>query len=263
VAWFMGIDIGSGTSKGVVTKDGKLLAYHLLPSGVNYRAAAQELREELLTKAGLSSEDIAYTVATGYGGSNTPFASLQVADLPCCARGMSSIFPSVRTIIDVGEQSSQVIRLSEEGRVTNFAVSEKCAAGSGRFLKVIANVLRIDLKDVGPLSLRSKNPVTFTTGCAVFGESEAISRVAEGISKEDILAGVHKALADKISTLIDRVGLEQQCAISGGGGLDVGLIKRVEEKLGIQLLVPPQPQIITALGAAIMAEEREGIIAPH
>ncbi len=262
MAWFMGIDIGSGASKGVITRDGKLLAYHVLPSGTNYRVAAQKLREELLAKVGLSSGDIVYTVATGYGASSIPFTSQQVADLLCCARGMSSIFPSVRTVIDVGEQSSQVIRLSEEGRVTNFVVSEKCAAGSGRFLKIIANVLRIDLKDVGTLSLKSKNPVTFTTGCAVFGESEAISRVAEGISKEDILAGVHKALANKISSLIDRVGLEQRCAISGGGGLDIGLIKRVEEKLEIQLLVPPQPQIITALGAAIVAEEKEKVVTP-
>jgi len=157
--------------------------------------------------------------------------------------------------------SSQVIRLKEGGQVINFVVSEKCAAGSGRFLEVIANVLRIDLKDIGPLSLKSKNPITFTTGCAVFGESEAISRVSEGISKEDILAGVHKALANKISTLIDRIGVEEQWAISGGGGLNVGLIKSVEERLGIQLLVPPQPQIITALGAAIMAEARGGLIA--
>ncbi len=262
MAWFMGIDIGSGTSKGVITKDGELLIYHLLPSGANYRIAAQRLREELLAKVGLIPEDIASTVVTGYGAGSVPFCGREVADLRCCARGISTIFPSVRTVIDMGEQSSQVIRLSEGGQVTDFVVSEKCAAGSGRFLNIIANVLRIDLKDIGPLSLRSKNPVTFTTGCAVFGESEAVSRVAEGISKEDILAGVHKALADKISALIDRVGLEEQCAISGGGGLDVGLIKNVEEKLGIQLLVPPQPQIITALGAAIMAEESQRLAAP-
>jgi predicted CoA-substrate-specific enzyme activase len=148
-----------------------------------------------------------------------------------------------------------VIQLSEKGQVINFAVSEKCATGSGRFLDVITNVLQLELKDIGHLSLKSENPVTFTTGCAVFGESETVSRVAEGISKEDILAGVHKALADKISTLVSKVRLEEPCAISGGGGLNVGLIKRVEEKLGVQLLVPPQPQFVTVLGAAIIAEE--------
>jgi len=259
--WFMGIDIGSGTSKGVIIKDGKPVAYHLLPSKANYRAAAQKLSEELLAKVGLSPQDITYTIATGYGAASVPFSNQQVADIRCCAKGISSLFPSVRTVIDVQEMSSQVIRLDEEGQVTNFVVSEKCAAGSGRFLKIIANVLRIDLNDIGPLSLKSKNPITFTTGCAVFGESEAISRVSEGMSKEDILAGVHKALANKISTLIDRVGLEEQCAISGGGGLNVGLIKSVEEKLGVQLLVPLQPQLVTALGAAIMAQERERLVA--
>ena len=160
-------------------------------------------------------------------------------------------------------QSSQVIRLNESGQVINFVVSEKCAAGSGRFLEVIANVLQIDLEDIGPLSLKSKNPITFTTNCAVFGESEAISRVSEGVSREDILAGVHRALGDKISALINRVGLEKDCAISGGGALDTGLIKNVEEKLRIQLLVPPQPQFVTALGAAIIAEEKEKLGTSH
>ncbi len=255
MAYFMGIDIGSGASKGVVTRDGELLACHLLPSGVNYRVAADKLRVELLARTKLSPEDIAGTVATGQGAANVPFSHQQVTDIRCCARGINRVFPSVRTVIDVQAQSSQVIRLSESGQVTNFAVSEKCAAGSGRFLEVIANVLQVELEAIGPLSLKSRNPVTFTTGCAVFGESEAISRVAEGNAKEDILAGVHKALADKISALMERVGLEADCAISGGGGLDVGLIKSIGEKLEVELLVPPQPRIITALGAAIMAEE--------
>jgi len=262
MAWFMGIDIGSGTSKGVITKDGKMLAYHLLPSGANYREVAQKLREALLAQAGLSPEDITCTVATGQGADSVFFSKQKVDSIRCCARGINSIFPSARTVIDIGEQSSQVIRLSEEGHVINFVISERCAAGSGRFLNIIANVLRIDLKDIGPLSLKSKEPVTFTTGCAVFGESEAISRVAEGNTKEDILAGVHKALANKISTLVERVGLERECAISGGGGLDIGLIKSVEEKIGVKLLVPPQPQIVTALGAAIMAQEGGRLVAP-
>ena len=255
MAWFMGVDIGSGNSKGVIIKDGELLAYHLLPTGVDYRGISQKLRKELLVKVDLSPEDIVSTVATGHGADSVPFSSHQVDDIRCCARGISSVFPSVRTIIDVQRMSSQVIRLSDEAKVINFVVSEKCAAGSGHFLDIIANVLRINLEDVGPLSLESKNPVVFTTGCAVFGESEAISRVSEGASKEDILSGVHKALANKISTLVDRVGLESDCAISGGGALNVGLVKSVEEKLGVRLLVPPQPQFINALGAAIMAKE--------
>ncbi len=261
MAWFMGIDIGSKTTKGVIIKDGKLVAHHLLTSGINYGVAAQKLREELLAKAELSANDINYTAATGQGSGNVSFCNQQFTDTRCCARGINSIFPSARTIIDVQALSSQIIRLSENGQVINFAVSEKCAAGSGRFLEVMANVLQIDLEDIGPLSLKSRKPVTFTTSCTVFGESEAISRVAEGIAKEDILAGVHQALANKISALINRVGLEKVCAISGGGGLDAGLIKNIEEKLGVKLLVPPHPRIVTALGAAIMAEDMKKTLA--
>jgi len=260
--YFMGIDIGSGSSKGVITEDGKLLTYNLLPSGVNYRTVSQQLRDELMEKAGLSPEDITCIVATGQGSANVPFSDQQITDIRCCARGINSIFPSVRTVIDVQGQSSQVIRLNEKGQVVNFVISEKCAAGSGRFIDVIANVLQLELEDIGPLSLKSDNPVVFTTACAVFGESEAVSRVSEGIAKEDILAGVHQALAEKLASLVERVGLEEQCAISGGGGLNIGLIRRLEEKLGVELLVPPRPQFVTALGAAILAEEISGAKEP-
>jgi len=252
--WCLGIDIGSVTSKGVITRDGEIEVYNILTSGINYGVTSRKLREELLANAGLREEEITRTVTTGHGAGVIPFTAQHVTGVQCCARGINYIFPSVRTVIDVQGQSSQVIQVDEKGQVTNFAINEACASGSGCFIDVIANVLQLELKDVGPLSLSSEKPVTFTTGCAVFGESEAISRVAEGVPREDILAGVHKALADRISALIDRIGLKEPCAVSGGGGLNIGIIKRIEE-LGIQLLVPPQPQIINALGAAIIAEE--------
>jgi predicted CoA-substrate-specific enzyme activase len=252
---FMGIDIGSCTSKGVVTENGTPSVYHILQSGINYRQVARTLRDELLEKANLKQEQISCTVTTGHGGDEIPFSDRQVADMRCCARGINRIFPAARTVIDVQAQFTQIIKISEKGQVVNFVVSEKCAAGSGSFLDIVANVLQIELDEVGPLSLKSENPVAFTTGCAVFGESEAVSRVAEGALKEDILAGIHKALAEKIASLVDRVGLEEKCVISGGGGLNIGLIRKIEESLGISLLVPPQPQIVNAYGAAIIAEE--------
>lgn len=256
MSWCMGIDIGSATSKGVVISDGgKVKAYHMLASGVNYQTTAQRLREELLAGATLLPDDIGCTVTTGRGSGIIPFSDRHVADILCCGRGINHVLPAARTVIDVQEQSSQVIKLDEKGRVINFAINEMCAGGSGYFLKVVANVLQVDLEDVGPVSLKSKNPVTFTTGCAVFGESEAISRAAEGIQKEDILGGVHKALAETIMALVKKIGIEKPCAISGGGGLNIGLIKRLDEYC-IQLLVPPQPQIVNALGAAIFAVEQ-------
>lgn len=253
MAWYMGIDIGSLYSKGVITKDSELLAHYVVLSGINYKATAEKIRDELLAKANITQSDISDTVATGSGAGNVHFASQKVSDLVCIARGIHSIFPDSRTVIDVAAQSSKVIRIDAKGLVINFTVSERCAAGSGRFVEVIANVLRIDLKDFGPLSLKSTNPVSFSTGCAVFGESEAITRVAEGITKEDIAAGVNKALADKIISMVKKVVLEAPCAICGGGALNIGIVKTLEQELKIQLLVPAQPQIITALGAATLA----------
>ncbi|MFC2038777.1 acyl-CoA dehydratase activase [Chloroflexota bacterium] len=255
MAFFMGVDIGSVTTKGVITGDSRPDVGHIIHSGGNYRLAAEKLRQELLEKAGLNSADIDRTVITGSGGGNITFGDHTVADLRCCAKGIHRLFPEAGIVLDVQGQYSQVISLGDDGRLINFAVSEKCASGSGRFLEIIANVLRINIEDLGPLSLESENPVAFSTGCAVFGESEAVSRVAEGIPKEDIIAGVHLALAGKISSLVDRVGFTGKPAISGGGGLDTGLIKAIEKKLGTELLVPGQPRLVNALGAAIIAGE--------
>ena len=253
MSWFMGIDIGSAYSKGVIIKDFQLVASHIIISGANYRTSAEAIRTELIRKANLTQDDIANTVATGSGADNVYFANQKANDIVCTARGINNVFPQARTVIDVASQSTRVIGLNEDGIVTNFTVSEKCAAGSGRFIEVIANVLRIDLSDFSPLAARSKNPITFSTGCAVFGESEAITRVSEGIPKEDIAAGVNKALASKISSLVKKLKLEEPCAICGGGALNTTLVKTIEGELYTNLLVPPYPQIITALGAAIIA----------
>jgi len=251
--WFMGIDIGSAYSKGVIIKDFELVASHIIISGANYRTSADAIRTELIRQVNLTQNDIANTVATGSGADNVYFASRKASDIVCTARGINNAFPQARTVIDVAGQSTRVIRLNEEGIVTNFTASEKCAAGGGRFIEVIANVLRIDLSDFGLLAARSKSPITFSTGCAVFGESEAITRISEGIPKEDIAAGVNKALASKISSLVKKLKLEEPCAICGGGALNTALVKTIEGELNTDLLVPPNPQIITALGAAIIA----------
>lgn len=255
MAWFLGIDIGSVNTKAVITDDGKMAFFHMIPSGANYRNASQKAIDEVLKKAGLTLKDMTAMASTGTGAANVEFIDHQTSDISCCARGVHRIFPAVRTVIDIGGQASKVLRVNSEGRATNFVVSERCASGSGRFMQVIARVLQIDIKDAGPLSLKSENPVVYTTSCAVFGESEAISRVAEGTPKEDILAGVQNAIAVKISNLIDRVGLEEECAMVGGGALDVGLVKRTKERLGIPLQVPEQPQLMAAYGAALIAGE--------
>ena len=166
------------------------------------------------------------------------------------------MLPSARAIIDVGGQSTKVIKLDEAGRAVDFVVSEKCAAGSGRFLQVIARVLGVPLEEIGPLSLKATKVVKLTTSCAVFSESEAISRIAEGENKEDILAGVHAAIASKIVSLVERARTDGDCSITGGGAKDIGLVKAVEEKIACRLLVPEEPQITAALGAALIAWDR-------
>jgi len=252
---FLGIDVGSVATKGVLTNDGAIECRHVVPSGYNYGAAAEKMRQELLARAGVTTDDVAGIVTTGSGAGNAGFPSQQVSEIICCARGIQAVFPSAGTVICVGGQSSQVIQIGRDGRVADFVVSERCAAGSARFLQVMANVLRVNLEDIGALSLKARNPVSFSTGCAVFGETEAITRIAEGWSKEDILAGVHRSLANKIASLAARVKLARECALCGGGALDVGLVRSLEDTLGLQLLVPPYPQVVTALGAAVLAQD--------
>jgi predicted CoA-substrate-specific enzyme activase len=251
---FLGIDIGSRTAKAVLISGGAVTSSLVLETGGDYRRVTERLRAELLAKAGAAASEVVRTAATGRRG-NVGFADQDIDDIRCCARGINHLFPTVRTVIDVQAQSSQVIRVSERGLVEDFVVSEKCAGGSGRFLDVIANVLRMKVEEIGPASLEAEHPVVFSTGCAVFGESEAISRVAEGTAREDILAGVHEAVALKVSALVSRVGLREDCAISGGGGLNVGLVAKIGEKLKVKPLVPPKPQLVNALGAAIIAAE--------
>jgi len=264
MAYVAGIDVGSVTAKAVIIEGDKIVSYHIAPSGANFRHAGQQVMEAALQKGGLILDQIKGIVTTGYGATNVPYECRQVTEVSAQSRGVHHLFPSVRTVIDIGGQASKAIRVDERGRSTDFAVTEKCAAGSGRFLSVIAHVLQIPLQDIGSLSLSGTKPVKFNTGCAVFSESEAISRVAEGARKEDILAGVHVAIAVKMASILDRVRLQPDCAITGGGAKDIGLVRAIEEKIGMKLMVPEEPQITGALGAALIARdaaleaEREG-----
>jgi len=197
--------------------------------------------------------DIAFTRATGYGSGAVDFADETATDIACHAVGVHRLFPQARTVIDIGAQFSKAIRVDSAGRITNFVLNEKCAGGSGRFLQVIARMLHMTLEEIGEVSLGSKSPVEFTTGCAVFAESEAVSRIAEGALPADILAGVHKAIASKIANLVTRVGLVPTCAVTGGGAKDRGLVRTLEAELGSEIVVPEEPQITAALGATLLA----------
>ena len=258
----IGIDVGSTYSKGLILSGAAILSWAVRPSGGDYRAAADEVVSLVLEKAGLSADDIGRIVATGYGAGSVSLADESASDISCHGRGISYLFPSVRTVVDIGGQFTRVFRLDGEGRVVTFVFSEKCAAGSGRLLQIIARILQVDVGELGELSLKSKKRVDFTTGCAVFSESEAVSRIAEGAAKEDIAAGINRALASKAQALVERVGFEPDCAVVGGGAKNVGLVRNIEEMLKVAVSVPDEPQIVAALGAALIAEEKAAPIRP-
>lgn len=254
--YVLGIDIGSYSSKGVIFYNQEILGSHVMLSGGNYQSTADKIRRELLSKTRLSSEDIAYTVATGYGAKMVSLADETRADISCHGRGIFHILPSVRTVVDVGDLHSKAFRLDDKGNQLRFLLSGKCAGGSARVLKIIAKVLQVKVEQLGELSLKSRKSVDFSTGCAVFAESEAVGRIAEGVTKEDLLAGIHRALAGQLYGLAERVGIEEDFALVGGGARDVGLIKAMEEITNLDIFVPPDPHLTAAIGAAIIADEK-------
>jgi (R)-2-hydroxyacyl-CoA dehydratese activating ATPase len=253
--YFAGVDMGSAYMKAVILKDRQIKSTAIFPSGGHYKEAASRVLDEALSVADIKFEDISGIVATGLGASSIPFTARKISDISCQAMGCHCLFPSVRTIIDIGGQFTKAARITPQGRLADFLISEKCATGSGRFLQIIARILQIKVEDIGTLSLNAKSPVEFSTNCAVFAESETVSRIAEGAAKEDILAGVHRAMASKTAMLVKRLKMEPDCVLTGGGGEDMGLINAISEALGIAVLVPEQPRLTAALGAACLAGE--------
>jgi (R)-2-hydroxyacyl-CoA dehydratese activating ATPase len=252
----IGIDMGSASAKGVLMAQKELLAQVDFPSGGDFKLTADRIREELLSKARVPAKAISYTVATGFGSKSVGYSDTVLTDISCHAKGVIHLCPSVRTAVDAGELSSKAFRMNEKGNLQNFLLSGKCAGGSARILKVVAKVLRLNVEDLGGLALKSRTKVEFNTGCAVFAESEAISRIAEGVTKEDLLAGLHRALAAQLNALAVRLGIEKDFALVGGGARNPGLVKALEITSGFPIVVPPDPQMTAALGAALIALEK-------
>jgi (R)-2-hydroxyacyl-CoA dehydratese activating ATPase len=251
----LGIDIGSASSKGIVLSSEGPVGSFDCPSGGDFKVSADRTRKELVSQARISAGDISRTVATGYGSKLVAFADETKSDIACHGKGVSSLLPSARTVIDVGDLYTKVLRIDGQGGVHKFLLSGKCAGGSGRILQVIAKVLQVRVEEIGELSLKSKKRVDFNTGCAVFSESEAISRISQEVKKEDLLAGIHRALAAQINSLAERIGVEEDMAMVGGGARDAGLVRAMREIRGNDVLVPPRPHMTAALGAALIAME--------
>jgi predicted CoA-substrate-specific enzyme activase len=248
-----GIDIGSITAETVILQEDQILSYSILPTGANSRTAAERSLVAALREAKIQKEDLLRIVTTGYGRASFPLADKRVTEITCHARGAFFVHPETRTVIDIGGQDSKVIRLDGRGRNVDFQMNDKCAAGTGRFLEVMAHALEVNLEDLGRLSRSAPRTIQISSTCTVFAESEVVSLIAENQPKEVIIRGLHDAIADRIVGLVHRVGIEEEVALTGGVAKNEGVVHALEERLGVKLFVPPEPQIIGALGAALVA----------
>ena len=252
-----GCDVGSLTGKAVILKNGEILSYSIVPTTPKPERTAKNAMDKALENGKLSLDEIEYIVGTGYGRVKIPFANSEVSELSCHGKGAHSLIPSIRTIIDVGGQDCKVIKVSKDGKILDFAMNDKCAAGTGRFLEVMAKTLELKLEELGPMSLQSKSQTKITAQCSVFAETEVVSLMADGIEVTDIVAGIHDAIASRIMSLIYRVGLEEDLTITGGVAKNTGVVAFLEKKLGIQAKkLPVDPQLMGAFGAALTAKEK-------
>ena len=252
-----GIDVGSTQTKGIIINDRlEIVSRVLIDTGAYVTRAAERCFDEALKQPGLRREEVAYVVGTGYGRYKVTFGDAQITEISCHARGASYIFPGTRTVIDMGGQDAKGIKVGEGGEVKDFVMNDKCAAGTGRFLGNAADVLSLSLDEIGTLSLKAKYPVRLTTVCTVFVESDIMSYLAQGKKVEDILGGVHSAIAARTISLVRRVGIEEEVTFTGGVSLNIGMVRALEDKLGMKLNVSPESHFTGALGASLFALER-------
>jgi len=250
-----GVDIGSLTAKALILEDSKIRAYAIIPTGVDSEETSKKVMNIALEKAELRLEDIEYVVSTGYGRVVVPFANKNITEISCHAKGAVFLFPSVRTILDMGGQDCKAIRCDASGKVLNFAMNDKCAAGTGRFFEIMAETMELPLEELGRLSLEATDAAKISSACVVFAKSEVLTLLRRGVDKKNILAGINEAVALRVFALLNRVGIEKDFAITGGIAKNIGVVRKVEEKVGLRALIAEEPQIVGALGAALFAKE--------
>lgn len=252
--YVMGIDSGSTSTNAVIMNDKReIVAYDVVRTGAKSGESAGRILQEVLDKAGLKREDIERIVSTGYGRVSIDFADENVTEISCHGKGAHYFNPKIRTILDIGGQDSKGIRLNEEGEVVDFVMNDKCAAGTGRFLEMIARSLEIDIDELGPIALKSTEDIEITSMCSVFAESEVISLIANNKEKADIANGICNAIAGKACSLMKRVGMEGDYMMTGGVAKNPGVVRALEEKIGAKLYICEEPEIVGATGAAVYA----------
>lgn len=255
--YVLGVDSGSTSTNAVImNQDKEIVSYEVIRTGAKSIESAQKILDEILQKSNLRREDISLIVSTGYGRVSIPYADEAVTEISCHGKGAHYFNPKIRTILDIGGQDSKAIKLNENGEVEDFAMNDKCAAGTGRFLEMMARTLEIDISELGPISLKWNEDVEITSMCSVFAESEVISLIAQNKEKSDIAHGVHKAIASKGYSLLKRVGLKGDYMMTGGVAKNPGVVKAVEEKIKDKLYICDEPEIVGATGAALYALEK-------
>ena len=251
-----GCDVGSLTAKAVIM-NGSILGHAVIKAKSKPEESAADVMDLALKNAGLKMEDISFCVGTGYGRNKIPFVHLAVSEIACHGKGAQWIMPSVRTVIDIGGQDCKAMRMDKDGNVLKFTTNDKCAAGTGRFLEVMADALNIDLNNMGEVSLSSQNPISISNQCVIFAETEIVSLVNEGRDIADIINGLHHALAHRVAALAKGIELQDDIVMTGGVAKNKGMFAALENALGKKIKdLDRDPQINGALGAAIFAAER-------
>jgi len=252
---FAGVDVGSLGTKSVIFANGEIAGSSIIRTGIRSVENGLAALEKALDAANLKREDIRFTVGTGYGRVSAPYADKAITEITCHAKGAHYMHPATRTIIDMGGQDCKAIRIDEHGNVVDFAMNDKCAAGTGRFFEVIANTFKVDLSGLGELALKATTALPLSSTCTVFAESETVSLLARGELPENILVGINYAIANRVNGIFSRVGIENDIFFSGGVAKNIGMRKALEEVLHITLAKPKlDPQLAGAVGAALLAQ---------
>jgi len=253
---FLGVDIGSASTKIIaIDSDTNIVAKSVVQQGTGTIGIDKALND-IYGNYNIKKDECANIVATGYGRLTFESASLQMSEITCHAKGIKKILPNVHTIIDIGGQDSKAIHINDSGIIQQFVMNDKCAAGTGRFLEVMSRILGLDISELGPVSETAQQVLSISSTCTVFAESEVISRLSEGKSIPDIIAGIHQSVAKRVAGLTLRVGLNEDVTLTGGVAKNIGIISALEKELKVKLVIPPEPQITGALGAALIAFEK-------
>lgn len=246
-----GIDVGSTATKAVIF-DGTIKGFAIIPTGWNSKEAGRHVFTLALNNAGLKEQDVSLITGTGYGRISLPFIDRKVTEITCHAKGAKFLFPQTKTVIDIGGQDSKVISVADDGTVADFMMNDKCAAGTGRFLQVMTGILDITLDELGRMAVNSQ-PVSINSMCTVFAESEIIGLLAQGVPKEAIAAGIIQTIANKLVGLTSRIPCNSEITFTGGLANNLEICHMLSDTLGVSFNVPFQPQIVGALGAALIA----------